>query len=181
MKSTLKLSLIATMLVATSFAYSGQRGGQWSGQCDPMMGAASSYGMHHDGMGKMDPARMQAMMEKRDALLKAQLKLTPAQEGAWTAFVDARKPVGLQAMPQRPDPVEMAKLTTPERLDKMKALRTERMTAMNAAMDKREAATQTFYAALTPDQQKVFDVAATPGQGRDKGWRRAAAPAPVAK
>ena len=147
MKSTLKLSLIAGLLVAAGVAYSGQRGGQWHDQCDPMMGSGSAmqgHGMGHDRMGKMDPTRMQAMMDKRDALLKAQLKLTPAQEGAWTSFVDARKPAAMQTMPQRPDPVEMAKLTTPKRLDKMKALRTERMTAMNAAMEKREAATKAF-------------------------------------
>lgn len=188
MKSSLKLSLIAGLMVAAGVAYSGQRGGQWNESCDPMMGSGGmmqGHGMRQDRMGKMDPARMQAKMEQRDTLLKAQLKLTPAQEGAWKAFVDARKPAAMQTMPQRPDRIEMAKLTTPERLDKMKALRAERMAAMNAAMEKHEVATKTFYAALTPDQQKVFDVAATPGQGRSLGGRQgqgpAAAPAPVAK
>lgn len=181
MKSTLKLSLIAGLLVAAGVAYSGQRGGQWHDQCDPMMGqgmAMQGHGMRHDRMGKMDPARMQARMEQRDTLLKAQLKLTPAQEGAWKTFVDARKPAA-QAMPQRPDPVEMAKLTTPERLDKMKALRAERMTAMTTAMEKHEAATKAFYAALTPEQQKVFDTAAMPGQYGGKGGRAAPMPAPA--
>lgn len=184
MKSTLKLSLIASMLVATSFAYSGQRGGQWNDNCDPMMGSGSSmqgYGMNNDRMGNRDPDRMQAMMEKRDAVLKAQLKLTPAQEGAWNTFVEARQPATMQTMPQRPDPVDMANLTTPERLDKMKEMRTERMSTMYAAMDKRDAATRAFYAELTPDQQKVFDVAAMTGQGRDRGGRNAPASAPASK
>jgi Spy/CpxP family protein refolding chaperone len=57
----------------------------------------------------------------------------------------------------RPDRAELAKLTTPERIDKMKALRTQHMTDMNAAMDKRDQATKTLYAALSPEQQKVFD------------------------
>jgi protein CpxP len=48
-------------------------------------------------------------------------------------------------------------LTTPQRIDKMKEMRTQRMADMSAAMDKRGEATKTFYAALTPDQQKVFD------------------------
>ena len=52
---------------------------------------------------------------------------------------------------------EMAKLTTPERIDKMREMRTQRMTEMNAAMDKRAEATKTFYATLTPEQQKTFD------------------------
>ena len=43
------------------------------------------------------------------------------------------------------------------RIDKMKALRTQHMTDMNAAMDKRDQATKTLYAALSPEQQKVFD------------------------
>jgi Spy/CpxP family protein refolding chaperone len=39
----------------------------------------------------------------------------------------------------------------------MKALRTQRMTEMNAEMDKRGDATKAFYAALSPEQQKIFD------------------------
>ena len=67
-----------------------------------------------------------------------------------------------------PDRAEMDKLTTPERIDKMRALRTEHMTAMNAAMDKREEATKTFYAALNAEQKKVFDaehMRGGPGRG----------------
>ena len=51
----------------------------------------------------------------------------------------------------------MDKLTTPQRIDKMRELRSQRMTAMTALMDKRGEATKAFYAALSPDQQKVFD------------------------
>jgi Spy/CpxP family protein refolding chaperone len=109
-------------------------------------------------MGRHDPAKMQAMMAKRQAEMKAKLKITPAQEGAWTSFTAAMQPPA--RMGGRPTPeqrAEFAKLTTPERIDKMRALRTERMTQMSAAMDKRGEATKTFYAALTPEQQKVFD------------------------
>jgi Spy/CpxP family protein refolding chaperone len=52
---------------------------------------------------------------------------------------------------------DMSKLTTPERIDKMKEVRAQRMSDMAAAMDQRGAATKTFYAALTPEQQKLFD------------------------
>ncbi len=181
MKSSLKLSLIAGLLAVAGVAYSQAPMG---GQCDPMMGPGMGMqgpGGHHNRMGKMDPARMQAMMDKRDAVLKAQLKLTPAQEGAWKAFVESRKPMAAQTNLQRPDPVEMAKLTTPERIDKMKALRDERMKTMTAAMYKHAEATKTFYAALTPEQQKVFDVAAMPGQGRMHGGRNGPMPTPPAK
>ncbi|MEO6322967.1 MAG: Spy/CpxP family protein refolding chaperone, partial [Polaromonas sp.] len=49
------------------------------------------------------------------------------------------------------------KLATPERIDKMRALRTQRMTEMNAEMDKRGEATKAFYSALSPEQKKTFD------------------------
>lgn len=174
MKTNLKLSLIAGLLAVTGAVYAQ---GPMGGQCDPAMGPG--MGMRHDRMGKVDPARMQAMMEKRDAVLKAQLKLTPAQEGAWKTFVDARKPAAPAANLQRPDPVEMAKLTTPERLDKMKTLREEHQKAMTAAMTKHDEATRAFYAALTPEQQKVFDAVALPGHGH--GDRKGFRPAPAAK
>jgi len=175
MKTNLKLSLIAGLLVAAGAAYSQ---GPMGGQCGPDMGPGMD--MRHDHMGKMDPARMQAMMEKRDALLKAQLKLTPAQEGAWKAFVDAKNPTAPPAdLQQRPDPIEMAKLTTPERLDKMKALHEERVKIMTAAMAKHEEAIRTFYAALTPEQQKVFDAVSMQGHRGAMGPRHGKAPMPV--
>ena len=109
-------------------------------------------------MGRHDPAKMQAMMVKRQADMKAKLKITPAQEGAWTSFTAAMQPPA--KMSGRPTPeqrAELDKLTTPERIDKMRAMRAQRMTDMGAAMDKRGEATKTFYATLTSEQQKVFD------------------------
>jgi protein CpxP len=106
---------------------------------------------HH---GRMDPAKMQERMQQRMAQRQAQLKqrlqITPSQESAWTAYVAAMQP---PANMQRIDPAEVAKLSTPERIDRMRALRA----AHHAEMDKRGEATKTFYAALTPEQQKVFD------------------------
>jgi len=174
MKTNLKLSLIAGLLAVAGAVHAQ---GPMAGQCDPAMGAG--MGMRHDRMGKMDPARMQAMMEKRDAQLKTQLKLTAAQEGAWKTFVDARKPAATPANWQRPDPAEMAKLTTPERLDKMKALREEHQKTMTAVMDKHTEATKTFYAALTPEQQKVFDTASMRGHRGVMGSRHDKGPMPA--
>ncbi|MDI1271162.1 MAG: Spy/CpxP family protein refolding chaperone [Polaromonas sp.] len=122
-------------------------------------GAPAKAGGHHgDRMGRHDPAQMQARIAKHQADLKAQLKLTPAQEGAWTNFTASMQPPVHGARPDRAAmKAEFDKLTTPERIDKMRALRAQRMTEMNAAMDKRGEATKTFYAALSPEQQKVFD------------------------
>ena len=111
-------------------------------------------------MGRHDPAKMQAQMAKRQADMKATLKITPAQEGAWTAFTAAMQPPARMARGQQPmadQRAELEKLTTPERIDKMKAIRAQRMIDMNAEMDKRGEATKAFYAALSLEQQKTFD------------------------
>lgn len=156
MKSVFKPLLLAGVLASASFVAFAQAPGMGPGA---MMGAGGAMheGMGHHRMNRMDPAKMQARMEKRQAVLKASLKLTPAQEGAWTTFTAALKPPADFIVKQRPDPVEIAKLTTPERIDKMKVLRTQHMNEMNAFADKRGEATKVFYAALTPEQQKVFD------------------------
>ncbi|MDM0021563.1 Spy/CpxP family protein refolding chaperone [Variovorax saccharolyticus] len=98
--------------------------------------------------------RMQAHRTQRLAALKEKLKLTPAQESAWSSFTTAQQP------PARPDAAqrearraEFAKLTTPQRLDRMQARQAER----SAMFAKRADATRSFYAALTPEQQKTFD------------------------
>ena len=114
-------------------------------------------GMGHHRMGNTDPARMQAWVDKRNAELKAQLKLTAAQNGAWTTYTAAMKPPADLMAKRAAEHIELDKLSTPERIDKMKALRTQHMGDMNAAMDQRGEATKAFYATLTPEQQKVFD------------------------
>lgn len=122
-------------------------------------GGPGMQGGHHGGMGRHDPAemqtRMQAHMERRLAELKAKLKITPTQEAAWTSFTTALKPS------PRPDMAalraELDKLPTPERLDRMRALRTQHMAEMNTRMDQRADATKTFYAVLSTEQKKLFD------------------------
>lgn len=171
MQSSLKSLAIAALLASVGFAASAQP-----------MEHGGSMGMH----GKMDPAKMEAMMSKHQTDLKAKLKLSAEQEGAWTTFTAAMKPAAKMDH-KRPDRAEMAKLSTPERIDKMRALRNEHMTAMNAAMDKRDEAIKIFYSALNADQKKVFD-AEHARMGSKHGERHrhhtekgAAAPAPATK
>lgn len=144
MKHPLKTIAIAAALGCATLVVSAQpMGGQ-----EGMMGAGR--------MGKMDSDHMDAMVARRAEALKAQLKLTPEQEPAWNAYVTAMKP-DPKAAAQHPTREEMEKLSTPERIDKMRALRNEQHAAMNAAMDKRDQATKTFYNTLNADQKKVFD------------------------
>lgn len=96
-------------------------------------------------------ARLQQRMAERQAAFKAELQLTPEQEPAWHAFVARTQP---QARPARQGTREdWAQLTTPQRLDRMQALKAER----DAAMLQRTDAIKSFYAALSAEQQKVFD------------------------
>ena len=105
----------------------------------------------------MDPAQ-RAEMHKRMAdrhtarmdRLKTELKLTPAQDAAWKAYVARTEPTPPKAPPAQQD---WSKLTTPQRMDAMQALHAER----SAEMSKRIDATKSFYAQLTPEQQKTFD------------------------
>ncbi len=131
-------------------------------------------GGQHMMMGQQDPAKMQAQIAKHQADMKALLKITPAQEAVWSRYTAAMQPPAHATPPTREQRTELDKLPTPERIDKMHALRTDRMTEMNAAMDKRDEATKALYAALTPEQQKIFDAqhpkpgprsGAGPGQG----------------
>jgi protein CpxP len=184
MKSVFKPLLIAALLATIGLtAYSQSPMGMGGGDC-AMMGAGGPMhgGMRHDRMGKMDSTRMQAMMDKRNAALKAQLKLTAAQEGAWTTYTAAMKPPADMAARQA-EHAELAKLPTPERIDKMKALRDQHMGEMTTAMDKHGEATKAFYATLTPEQQKTFDASAMGKSamgGRMGGMRDGKGPA-VAK
>ena len=169
MKLFFKPVLLAGLLTAAAFAAFAQTPAP--ADHAGMMGAGGPM-MHdemgHERMGRMDPAKMQAWMDKRLAALKAKLKLTAAQEGAWSTFTAAMKPTGAM-LAKRPDYAELAKLPTPERIDKMKALHTQHISEMTAAMDQRGEATKAFYATLTPEQKKVFDDNAMRRPGH-RGW-----------
>jgi len=93
--------------------------------------------------------RREQHFAQRSAALKEALKLTPEQEPAWQEFMTA-----MQHAPQHArldmNPDDFAKLSTPERLDRMRALRTQHI----AEMDQRAEAIKAFYAKLSPPQQK---------------------------
>lgn len=134
-------------------------GGVFAQNAGMGMGAGTGAGMGMGGPGMHDcegrgtgrsPEKMKAAMEKHQAQLHAKLKLSAAQEPAWKTFIAANTPA---AMPTPPDRKEMEKLTTPERMEKMM----ERSKEHQAKMQEHLASLKTFYAVLTPEQQKVFD------------------------
>lgn len=117
---------------------------------------------------------MQEHHAKRMAALKAKLQLTPAQQTAWETYAGAFAPPAVPPGPRE----DLAKLSTPERLDRMQA----RQAAHQARFARMADATRGFYAQLTPQQQKTFDAETVPhmharGDGpRDHGPRPGDAP-----
>lgn len=107
------------------------------------------------GMERGDPAKrfeqMQQRRTQRLAALKDKLKLDASQESAWNTFAAAQQPMARPA--PRPSREDIAKMTTPQRLDLMQQRQAER----SAAFGKRADATRSFYAALKPEQQQTFD------------------------
>jgi Spy/CpxP family protein refolding chaperone len=141
MTTSRRIALTAALLLGTGIHFSSfsQTPGTPPQGMHPMMGSA-----------KMASHR-EARHQKHLSELKASLQLDASQESAWNIFSTEMKPP-LQR-PARPSPAELEKMTTPERIDKMMAFKSER----DAEMNKRMTVTKTFYAALTPAQQKVFD------------------------
>ena len=105
----------------------------------------------HPGMHERMRERMSERHAKALEKLKSSLQLQADQAVAWNNFAQAMQPPS-QA-PGRPDPATLEKLTTPERIERMQAFEAQR----DANMQKRQQATQTYYAGLQPEQKKVFD------------------------
>ena len=129
-------------------------------QAQPMMG---DMGMYHDSTRMHE--HMSKQMEKRQADLKTKLHLAPAQEAAWTAYVQATKPPA-KPMMQRMDHDELAKMKTPERLDKMNAAHEASFKAMQTHMKQCSDATREFYNHLSAEQQTIFDAETLPMRAR---------------
>jgi hypothetical protein len=134
-------------------------------QAQPMMG---EMGMHHDE-GRMHE-RMSKHWEQRQIELKTKLHLTPAQEPAWNTFTQGMK-VPAKPLAQPIDRDALAKLSTPERMDKMNATHEANLAAMQTHIKQRTEATRTFYNQLSVEQQKVFDTETLPEHSRWKGKR----------
>ena len=163
--TTLRLATAAAVLAVTGAAWAAPGTAQADMHAQHMA-QRSDHGDKH-----MSPERQERMTKKmaeRQAKLKQTLQITAAQEPAWNAFVTSMAPPA-QGM-QRPSRDEMAKLTTPQRLERMQAMKAEHDKHMAARVE----ATKRFYSALTPEQQKRFDAESHRfmGKGHGKGHGR---------
>lgn len=131
--------------------------------------AAAQRAAPGERRARMDPAQRQQRMAERHAQrmadLKAQLQISPAQEGAWNAYSAAMQPP-TDAQRPRMNRAEVEQLSTPQRIDRMQQFSAERQ----ARMQQRGDAVKAFYAQLTPAQQKTYDERAMRGN-RGEGKR----------
>ncbi|MFO0106547.1 MAG: Spy/CpxP family protein refolding chaperone [Burkholderiales bacterium] len=107
-------------------------------------------------------AKMSARHAKHLAELKGKLNLQASQDGAWNNFAQSMQKPERMA---RPDRVSMEKMSTPERLERMQAMKAER----DAHMQKRINGTKAFYASLSAEQQQIFDKETAQAMGRTGG------------
>lgn len=134
--STLMLALGASFTSVSSFARPN----------DCMGGGPMMSGGNQGAMSE----RMADRMKQRQQRLHDDLKLNSEQEKAWSKFQESH-PFADPA--QRPDPAEMAKLSAPERAEKM----LENMKKHQDAMSQHLTALKAFYGQLSSEQKKTFD------------------------
>jgi len=148
MKFTFKPLLVTAVLASSALLAQAQM---------PHAGQGMMQAHAQDGQGRMDPAKMHERRAAHMAELKGKLKLNAAQDGAWTDYLAAMQPPANQQRMDREGRQQMHQamqaMTTPQRLDRMTAMKAER----DAQMQQRQQATRNFYDMLTAEQQKVFD------------------------
>ena len=137
----------------------------------PAMGTMAHAGAKDHG--RMDPAKMQQKMAAHAAELKAKLNLNGAQEDAWAQYVAAMQPpagagqhLGRENRQKMRE--EMKAMTTPQRFERMNAMKAER----DARMATRQQATLAFYGTLSTEQQQVFDANSMGGGRHGRGGER---------
>ena len=119
----------------------------------PMMGGGMGYGPMGRGMGPQAWGNPAAAAEWRLSGLKAELKITAAQESAWKTFADQAKQQA-EAMQKLMTTVQgSAQATAPERLE----LRNQVMKQREEQMANGTAAFKELYAALSPEQKALAD------------------------
>ena len=124
--------------------------------------------------GRWDPAAMRRREDARHAehakALHDVLGIQPSQEAAFAAFTASMtppehgpgngfggEPGGRASGGAGMQPRAAAAMTTPERLDRIKAEMDRRFTAIREHFDRRAQAAKALYAALDPHQRTVMD------------------------
>jgi len=156
--------------------------GWWPRMGQMMDGWSGGWQRGHwqHGTGRMmglDPDEVLDRIEGRLAFVKAELKVTPEQEAAWTEFAGVMRKAtterasSMSAMMNDMKSGAFLNRTLPERLADQESRmqdRLDQMKTVRAAVDK-------FYATLSDEQKKAADEIVMPMMGmggRGMGWWR---------
>lgn len=164
MKRTTRILAVAGVAVAAivaagaGLAHPGGMG--WGGGPGYGMGYGPGPGMGYGpghGMGAWGGADAQAAMAGRLAALKAELKITPAQQQAWTAYENQmqQQASSMQALRQQMQD-KMRSGATPDSAE-MSALREGMFKLHQANIQARAAVEKDLLAALTPEQRTIAE------------------------
>lgn len=106
--------------------------------------------------------------------LKAKLKLTPAQESAWTAFEASMKPIASSAEPPKME--ALAKMTAIQRMEERQKMHEAREKQHAQRMTEQLEAAKAFYAQLNTQQQATFDKETLPAHAMHSSEKRKGKP-----
>jgi Spy/CpxP family protein refolding chaperone len=139
-----------------------------AGYAQPPSAPPSARAQYDGQRTRPDPAQM---AERRAQHLRDTLQLRPDKDAALRAYIEASRPNVHRGergdRGERGERGEARAMTTPERLDRMRA----RMAEHQAAFERRAEATKRFYAQLSPSQQKAFDASGWQGGRHGRGGR----------
>lgn len=161
------LAALSFAAANTVFAHPGMGMGPGMGQgMGPGMGQHAGPGMRHSRGGPETAAVAQARL----AALKAELKITAAQESAWAAYAgvvqqqaEQREATRTQMQTRMHDP----KLSDAERA----ALRESMLKTRDQHLAARTAALKDLQAVLTPEQRAIADSKLQPMRGHRMAMR----------
>lgn len=158
----MKRTIISALILAAglgSLSLAHARGPAWGCEGYGPMAGPLGHGARPVA-AKFDPVQR---AERRLAVFKAELKLTPEQEPLWQAFAEQAKAEAGKGFKAWQAQAADAALTAPERMARLEALMEERLAAMKGVHER----FNRLYAALSPEQKKIADQhAAFAGPGR---------------
>lgn len=142
-------ALIAGVVAGFSLAVATATYAQPFGGMGPGFGPGMGMGHGHGPMAGVDPS---VMVDSRLSDLKAQLKITSAQEAAWQTFTAQAKQqaASMQAMRAQ---MQEGTGTAPERMGQRTAAMQQRVAGMATMTN----AFSALYAVLTPEQKAIAD------------------------
>lgn len=160
----LAATALGTAITALSFAAIAQNTVPAAPLQAPLAATAAPADHHAKRHGPQAQAehqkRFEQAMAERQSRLKDSLQLRPDQESAWKDFIGQTQ-VKPRASGERLPREQWAQLSTPQRLDRMEALKAER----DAQFKQRNDGIRRFYSQLSPSQQKAFDAQRGMGMG----------------